>query len=173
MTGGLLFGEWRFVGRLMRKKGLLLVFVVLLQAGLLVSLGIILSLTKVTDTMTGRATLRLDGETMQASFRPDGAQPTATLADATDLQLVLAFAGSPDSQSIPVRLERIESDKMTLRSFGGPGELEGLCRGGSRTALPGDPIPARLVYRNRALLSALIQDRKRGGRADGLFEALR
>jgi len=152
MAGRFLFGEWRFVGRLMRKKGLLLVFVIVLQAGLLISLAIILSITKVTDTMPGRAIFRLGGDAAEITFSPDHDR-AAAVADVDEMILVLSIPGRPDGLSLPVQLVQAKEDEITLRAHG---------NGDARAALSKGPIPALLVYRSRTLLSAIIQDRKVG-----------
>ena len=158
MDSRFLFGEWRFVGRLMRKKGLLLVFVTILQAGLLISLGIILSITKVTDTIPGQATLLIDGEVLEIKFSPHKGQANAVLKSAEELTLVLSIPGSAHGLSLPVQLVQVGKDNITLRT---PGSSE------SRIALPKRAVPARLAYRSRTLLSAIIEDRKMAGTIPG------
>ena len=174
MSGKFLFGEWRFVGRLMRKKGLLVVVVLVLQAGLLVSLGIVLSLTRVKDSIRGEATVRLEHQVLHASFKPDKRQPTESLLGVAEAVLNLAIPAYPGGLSLRVQVIEIEADNVVLRSSDTKAtRLDAvLRRGGSRTALTPNTLRAQLHFRKRTLLSAIIQDRKKGRKETGLFEAL-
>ena len=162
MAGKFLFGDWRFVGRLMRKKGLLLVVVLLLQAGLLVSLGVVLSMTKVKDTAYGHAAVRLEGEALHASFSPDKDRGTTALQGMTEAVLVLAVPEYPEGLCLPVEVVQFGPDNVLLRTLDGDAARLNtlLRRGGSRTTLASSTFRAQLVFRRRTLLSAIIQDRK-------------
>ena len=162
MKSKFLFGEWRFVGRLMRKKGLLLVVVLLLQAGLLVSLGVVLSMTRVKDTAYGQAVMRLEGEALHASFSPDKNRGTTMLEGVAQAVLVLALPEYPDGLSLRVQVVEVGPDNVLLRSLDANAARfdSALLRGGSRTALASGTFRAQLVFRKRTLLSAILQDRK-------------
>jgi len=172
MTGKFLFSEWRFVGRMMRKRGLLLIVVLLLQAGLLVSLGIVLSATKVTDTVGGQASLRLEGQSLCASFSLDKKQPAWMLEGLAEAVLVLALPEYPDGLSIRVQVIEVESGNVALRSLNDDAAGFNSALSGGRLYTSG-AFPAQLVFRKRTLLSAIIQDRKNakeGRGAASLFQ---
>ncbi|MBN2207835.1 MAG: hypothetical protein JW759_00845 [Candidatus Coatesbacteria bacterium] len=172
MAGKFLFGEWRFVGRLMRKRGLLLIVVLLLQAGLLVSLSIVLSATKVTDTVPGQASLRLEGQSLCASFSVDKKQPAWMLEGVAEAVLVLALPEHPDGLSIRVQVLQVGPDNLALRSLNDAAAGLKSALSGGRLCTSG-AFPAQLVIRKRTLLSAIIQDRKNakeGRGAASLFQ---
>ena len=166
MNSRFLFSEWRFVGRLMRKKGLLLAVVLLLQAGLLVSLGIVLSSTRVKDSVSGEATVQLKGKTLHASFTARNAVATAMLEGVGQAVLTLAVPEQPDGLSLPVRVE-IGPDNALLCSSVPDASSGVFSAGGSRTALSSGTFAAKLDFRRRTLLSAILDDRKQTGKHGG------
>lgn len=159
MTGKFLFSEWRFVGRLMRKKGLLLAVVLLLQAGLLVSLSIVLSLTKVKDSISGEAIVRLEDQTLHALFTARNAEAATMLEGVGQAVLTLAISKHPDGLSLPVRVEVGPDNALLCSSV--PDASRGVFSvGGSRAALSSGTFAAKLDFRRRTLLSAILEDRK-------------
>lgn len=155
MAEKFLFGKWRFVGRLMRKKGLLLAVVLVLQAALLSSQGIVVGLTKVKDSVNGRATARLEGNVSRFHFRPDNASLLAMLDGVARAELVLAPRDLSESLSLPVEVAQVGGEGVILHSAETPAPERDawLTKGGT------EGFEAQLVFRKRSLLSAMLHDR--------------
>lgn len=143
----------------MRKKGLLLAVVLLLQAGLLASLSIVLSLTKVKDSVSGDATVRLEGQTLHALFTARNPDATTMLEGVGQAVLSLNIPEHPGGLSLPVRLEIVPDNALLCSSA--PDASRGVfSAGGSRVALSSGTFAAKLDFRKRTLLSAILEDRK-------------